>query len=239
MDVIIVLLTILFAYCSIKLINIGKRDFNDREVARTRKWLNDKYSEVFDSLISSESKNMYVKSVIKLVGNQKKKAGFFYDVELIEKLDACLSIVNGTPYIIDIEFGSNTFAILIDHDPKLIKDALNDNLIKFESDIDSTIQDYFYDFFTDKYDDRYGHLDSFDDMVDKSADPQITIWKNKSITSKLNFIIKNRYAMETLSYVIEDCIKTPITVEYIQLIIKGLIVDFSMNDNTNFISDSL
>jgi hypothetical protein len=230
-----VLITVLFVYC---IMLIGKSYLHEREIKRTTKLHNDKYNEVFNYIISTESKNMYVKSVMKFIGNEKNKGGFFYGIGLADKLDACLSIVNETPYIIDIE--SDTFATLIDHNPKLIQNALSDNLMEFESQIDSSIADYYNEFFIDKYEDRYGDLDSFDDKVDKSVDSKLAVWEKKSITSKLNFIIKNSCDMYTpLSYDIEGCIKGPITVEYIQLIIKGLNVNLSKNDSTDLIADSL
>lgn len=148
------------------------------------------YKQQTTNIINSGSSHPFIKSLIKEI---EKLSILTVDVNLADRIDVAACLINRSAFEVDEEYIKEQFCILIANNVNLIKKVFTDDLEQLEELLDS----YAEDFYNDSLDEKYGHLDSFDDHVEK----KMTIWNKKGLTAKINFYEKN---MAGVTECIED-----------------------------------
>jgi len=148
------------------------------------------YKQQTTNIINSGSSHPFIKSLIKEI---EKLSILTVDVNLADRIDVAACLINRSAFEVDEEYIKDSFCILIANNVNLIKKVFTDDLEQLEELLDS----YAEDFYNDSLDEKYGHLDSFDDHVEK----KMTIWNKKGLTAKINFYEKN---MAGVTECIED-----------------------------------
>jgi len=138
------------------------------------------YQQQTTNIINSGSSHAFIKSLIKEI---QKLSSPTVDVYLADRIAVAACLINKSTFEVDEDDVKEQFCILIANNANLIKKVFIDNLEQLEELLDS----YAEDFYNDSLDEKYGHLDSFDDHVEK----KMTIWNKKGLTAKINFYEKN------------------------------------------------